>query len=67
MSIEEPGFPILDNSIGVLEVSSSTTDRFHFGTTEGNSSFILFKEKIVVAGGTIYCCVPLARGKGISF
>src|SRR5215813_11360186 len=41
MRVEEPGFAVFDDPVGVFEVRSPAADRLHLGTAQRDSSLVL--------------------------
>lgn len=54
MGIPKPGFVVIDVGVGFAELNSSQLRSFHFGACQRNSGFILFHQKILVAGPAVF-------------
>src|SRR5215472_18416567 len=66
MHIQQKGFTVLDQTIGVLQIRLSFADRLHFGTTQGDASLELLQKEVIVAGSPVVGCIALAGSHGIA-
>src|ERR1017187_7301611 len=64
--VDQPEFAILHQPVGVLEVSSPSAHRFHFGSAQGDAGFELLQQKVVVRRGAVDRSVPLSAGRRIA-
>src|SRR5215469_7688889 len=66
MSVEEPGFAVFDDPVGVFEVRPSASDGLYLSTAQRDSSLILLEQKIVVTGRPVHGRISLACSQGIA-
>src|SRR6478672_4616536 len=66
MDIQQEGLSIADDSIGIPEIGLALADGFDLGAAQGNSSFELFQQKIVVTGGAIDGSITRPSGDRVS-
>ena len=66
MGIQQEGLAIFNDAIGVLQVSLTFADGFHFSAAQGDSAFESVEEEVVVAGGAVDSGVAFASSERIS-
>ena len=66
MYIEQEGFSVLNQPIGVFQVGFAFADGFDFSPAEGDASLELLKEEVVVTGCAVLGCVSFAGGHGVA-
>jgi len=62
VGVEEEGFAVFEEAIGVFEVGFAFADGFDFGAAQGDAGFDAVGEEVVEAGGTVEGGVACAGG-----
>src|SRR5580658_2831029 len=50
MRIQQKGFPILDEAVGVLQIGLTLADRLDLGPAQGYARLVLLEDEVVVTG-----------------
>src|ERR1700757_5162919 len=66
IGIQQESLAILNDSVGVLQVSLSLADRFDFGTAECDAALVAIEEKVIMAGGAIDSGIAFSGGNWIA-
>src|ERR1700721_35172 len=66
MYIEQEGFSVLNQPIGVFQIGFPFADGFDLSAAESHTGLEFFKEEVVVAGGTILSSIAFAGSHGIA-
>ena len=65
-SVEQEGFAVLEQAVGVFEVGFAFADAFDLGAAEGDAGFELVGEEVVEAGRAVEGGVAAAGGYGVA-
>jgi hypothetical protein len=62
MSVQQIGFAVFDDPVGILQIGLSLADGLDLCTPEGNAGFELVQQEVVMSRGAIYGSVALTGG-----
>jgi hypothetical protein len=66
VGVEQEGFAVFEQTVGVLEVGFAFADGFDLGAAQRNAGFDAVGEEVVEAGGAVESGVTLAGGDGVA-
>ena len=66
VGVEEEGFAVFEEAVGVFEVGFAFADGFDLGAAEGDAGFYAVGEEVVEAGGAVEGGVAGAGGYGVA-
>ena len=64
--IQEKGFAVLDEAVGVLEVRIALADGFDFSAAEGDAGLEALEEEVIVTGAAVLGGIALAGGERVA-
>ena len=67
MKIEQKGFAVLDQAVGVFEVGFALADGFDLRPAQADAGLELLQQEVVMAGRAVVRRVALAAGDGIAW
>ncbi len=66
MHVQQKGFAVLDEAVGVLEIGLSFANRLDLGAAQGDAGLEFLQQKVVVAGGAVVGGIALAGGDRVA-
>jgi len=66
VSIEQPEFAVLDQTIGILKVGESAANRFCLGSGKNNTALKFFQQEVVMGSDPINGSIALTGGGGVA-